>query len=149
MVIRHTCPNHLSYPLIIFSFIGSICKFCLNMSFLILSLLFFLRTSFPLRRFGIFVFVNVHVWQLYIVALECKPANSQGNFTGQRKNKQDLLLLLWKETIFHIFFLQLTIVILSSSFTWTMLSFFFRTVLISLNVSKVAVLFKMLTLVYK
>ena len=44
---------------------------------------------------------------LHIVALECKPAKSQqGNFTGQRKNKQNLILLLWKETIFHIFFLQ-------------------------------------------
>ena len=52
----------------------------------------------------------------YIVALECKPANSQqGYFTGQTKNKQNLLLFR-KETIFHIFFLQLTIVILSSSF---------------------------------
>ena len=43
-----------------------------------------------------------------IVALECKPANSQkGNFTGQTKNKQGLILLLWNETIFHFFFYNL------------------------------------------
>ena len=36
--------------------------------------------------------------------LECKPANlQQENFTGQRKNKQNLILLFRKETIFHIF----------------------------------------------
>ena len=47
------------------------------------------------------------LWSKYnIVALECKPANSQqGNFKGQAKNNQNLMLFLWKETIFSIFFL--------------------------------------------
>ena len=39
---------------------------------------------------------------LYIVASECKYANSQqGNFTGQSKNKQDLILLLWKKKLLY------------------------------------------------
>ena len=113
----------------------------LNYFFLsyIVELIILLLVNFILEKSFTYC-TNVHSYfekankyiSLHIVALECKPANSQqGNFTGQRKNKYNLILLLWKEIIFHIFFLQLTIVILSSSFTWTMLHLiFFCTVLI-------------------
>ena len=53
-------------------------------------------------QFSILLF-KISLIKTNIVALECKPANSH-NFTGQRKDKQNLILFLWKETIFHIFF---------------------------------------------
>ena len=63
--------------------------------------------SFSSRPLGCLPLLSVFVFFLsfsYIIALECKPANSQQkNFTGQTKNKQNLIFLLSKETIFHIF----------------------------------------------
>ena len=62
-----------------------------------------------------------------IVALECKPANSkQGNFTGQRKKQTEFSIVVMEGNYFSHFFLQHTIVILSSSFGRWCISFSFE-----------------------
>ena len=48
---------------------------------------------------------SLWILNIFIVALECKPANTQkGNFTGQRKNKQYLIVPFQERNYFFRFF---------------------------------------------